>query len=52
MILYGHKRVNGKLTLKRFIKMRGSDKRKRLEQEWHKLRKMWWHFKTRWNINE
>jgi hypothetical protein len=41
-------RINGNLLLKRFRKMRRSDKRKRIDQEIRKLRKMWWHFKTRW----
>ena len=48
MIVFGHKRVGGKLILKRFVKMRDSDERKRITQEIRKLRKVWWHFKTRW----
>lgn len=49
MIVYGAKRVGGKLLLKRWFKMRSSGKRKRIDQEISKLRKMWWHFKTRWD---
>jgi hypothetical protein len=52
MILFRPYRINGKLLLKRFRKVRGSDKRKRIDQEISKLRKMWWHFKTRWESNE
>lgn len=48
MIVFGHKRVGGKLILKRFVKMRGFDRHKRIDQEISKLRKKWWHFKTRW----
>ena len=48
MTLFKPYRISGKLLLKRFHKMRGSDKRKRIDQEISKLRKMWWHFKTRW----
>ena len=48
VILLRPYRISGNLLLKRFRKMRGSDKRKRIDQEISKLRKMWWHFKTRW----
>lgn len=48
MIVYKPKRIMGCLLLKRFVKMRNSDKRKRIDQKISKLRKMWWHFKTRW----
>jgi len=48
MISYGAKRIGGKLLLRRWFKTRTSDKRKRIDQEISKLRKMWWHFKTRW----
>jgi hypothetical protein len=50
VILLRPSRINGNLLLKRFHKMRGSDKRKRIDQEIRKLRKMWWHFKTRWEV--
>ena len=52
MITFGHKRISGRLLLKRWYRMRSSDKRKRIDQEIKKLRKMWWHFKTRWESNE
>jgi hypothetical protein len=48
MIVFDAKRVRGKLLLRRWFKKRGSDKRKRIDREISKLRKMWWHFKTRW----
>jgi hypothetical protein len=48
VIVYGAKRIAGRLLLKRWYRMRSSDKRKRIDQEIKKLRKMWWHFKTRW----
>jgi hypothetical protein len=48
MIVCGAKKVGGKLLLRRWFKKRSSDKRKRIDQEISKLRKMWWHFKTRW----
>jgi hypothetical protein len=49
MIVYGAKRVGNKLLLRRWFKMRGSDKRKRFDNEMTKFRKMWWHFRTRWD---
>ena len=49
MIVFGAKRVGGKLLLKRMFRLRTSDKRKRIDQEISKLRKMWWHFRTRWD---
>ena len=48
MIVYGAKRVGGKLLLRRWFKKRTSDKHKRLDQDMKRLRKKWWHFKTRW----
>jgi hypothetical protein len=35
--------------MKRDIRMRSSDKNKRVYAKMNKLRKMWWHFKTRWD---
>jgi hypothetical protein len=52
MILLRPYRISGKLLLKRFRKMRRSDKRKRIYQDMRRLRKKWWHFKTRWESNE
>lgn len=48
MIVYNAKRVSGKLLLRRWFKKRSSDKSKRVYAEMKKLRKKWWHFKTRW----
>jgi hypothetical protein len=48
MIVYGAKRVGGKLLLRRWFKIRGSDKNKRVYAKMEKIRKKWWHFKTRW----
>jgi len=48
MIVYGAKRVDGKLILRRWFKKRTSDKNKRLDLDMSKLRKKWWHFRTRW----
>ena len=48
MITYGAKTIYGKLILKRWFKRRHSDKRKRFNFEMRRFRKMWWHFKTRW----
>ena len=50
MIVYGAKRspIRNRMILKRWFKIRHSDKRKRLEFEMKKLRKRWWHFRTRW----
>lgn len=36
-------------TKKRVVKIRESDKNKRIHDKISKLRKQWWHFKTRWN---
>ena len=36
---------------KRKISRRMSDKSKRVYAKLHKYRKMWWHFKIRWNPN-
>ena len=33
---------------KRVVKMRESDKNKRVYDKIYKMRKQWWHFKTRW----
>jgi len=49
MITYGAKRVGGKLLLRRWFRMRSSDKNKRVYAEIEKLRKTWWHFRTRWD---
>lgn len=48
-MLFKAKRISGKLLLKRFVRLRGSDKHKRVDQELRKLRKVWWHFKSRWD---
>jgi hypothetical protein len=48
MIVYGAKRVGGKLLLRRWFRKRTSDKNKRLDLDMSKLRKKWWHFRTRW----
>jgi len=49
MIVYGAKRVGGKLLLRRWFRLRSSDKHARLDLEMKRLRKKWWHFKTRWD---
>lgn len=36
---------------KRKTKRRHSDKNKRVYAKLHTYRKMWWHFKTRWDPN-
>jgi hypothetical protein len=46
VIVYKVKRLFG--FMKRDIKMRSSDKNKRVYAKINKLRKMWWHFKARW----
>ena len=51
MISFGAKRVNGKLLLRRWFRLRTSDARKRFDIEYKRLRKKWWHFKTRWETN-
>ena len=48
MIVYGAKRVGGKLILRRWFKKRTSDKNKRLDLYMSKLRKKWFHFRTKW----
>lgn len=45
------KRINGNLTMKRWIKFRVSDERKRFDLKYKKLRKKWWHYKTRWETS-
>ena len=50
MISYMCKKVNGKLTFKRWYRVRSTEKRTRLEIEMKRLRKKWWHFRTRWEI--
>ena len=46
MIVY---QVKGLFSLrKRVVKMRTSDKNKRVYDRMNKTRKQWWHFKTRW----
>jgi hypothetical protein len=50
MIAYGAKRVGGKLLLRRWFKIRSSDRNKRVYAEIERLRKKWWHFKTRWEL--
>jgi hypothetical protein len=47
MIVYKVKRLFG--FMKRDIRMRSSDKNKRVYDKMSKLRKMWWHFKNRWD---
>ena len=49
MISYGAKKVGGKLLLRRWFRMRSSDKNKRVYAEIEKLRKKWWHFRIRWD---
>jgi hypothetical protein len=46
VIVYKVKRLFG--FIKRNIKMRTSDKNKRLYDKISKYKKIWWHFKTRW----
>ena len=52
MIVYRAVRINNNLILRRWYKKRTSDKHKRLHQDMRRLRKKWWHFKTRWERNE
>ena len=47
MILYRVKSLFG--VHKRHVKIRESDKNKRVYDKISKLRKQWWHFKTRWD---
>jgi len=49
MIVFGAKRVGGKLLLRRWFKMRSSDKNKRVHDRIRKYKKTWWHFRTRWD---
>jgi hypothetical protein len=50
VIVYGAKRVGGKLLLRRWFNKRISDRNKRLDLDMKKLRKKWWHFRTRWTV--
>lgn len=34
--------------MKRVVKTKTSDKNKRIYDKINKLRKIWWHFRTRW----
>ena len=52
MLTFGAKRVGGKLLLRRWFRLRSSDKRKRIYAKIEKYRKTWWHFKTRWDKGE
>jgi hypothetical protein len=36
-------------TRKRVVRMRESDKNKRVYDKMYRVRKMWWHFRTRWD---
>jgi hypothetical protein len=46
MIVY---KVKGLFSfIKRDVRMRASDKNKRVYDKINKFRKMWWHFKNRW----
>jgi len=47
MIVYKVKGLFG--FMKRDVRMRASDKNKRVYDKMSKLRKMWWHFKNRWD---
>ena len=49
MIVYATKRLSNKLLLRRWFKKKTSDKNKRLDLDMSKLRKKWWHFRTRWD---
>lgn len=50
MMLWGIKQgAFGKLVMKRWFRVRGSDKNKRVHDRLSKYRKTWWHFKTRWD---
>jgi hypothetical protein len=50
MIVYGVKKVGDKLMFNgRDVRLRTSDKRKRIYERLSKYRKKWWHFKTRWD---
>jgi len=46
MIVYNVKGLFS--TRKRVVKNRTSDKNKRVYDKISKLRKQWWHFRTRW----
>jgi hypothetical protein len=48
-MLYRSPTIFGRIILKRWVKCRGSDKNKRVYAEMKKIRKKWWHFKTRWD---
>ena len=48
MIVYKAKNINGNLAFKKWYKMRSSNKLKRLDLHMQKIRKKWWHFRTRW----
>jgi len=50
MILYRSPTIFGRLILKRWNKVRGSNKNAR--RDFKKYRKLWWHFKTRWDTND
>lgn len=52
MITYGAKRVGEKLLLRRWFRLRRPDTNKRVYAEMKKLRKKWWHFKTRWDPSD
>lgn len=49
MILYKAKTNIGRLILKRYIRVRGSDKDIRIHNKLYSYRKTWWHFRTRWD---
>lgn len=49
MMLFRSPTISGRLILKRWVKCRGSDKNKRVHDRLSKYRKVWWHFKTRWD---
>ena len=52
MIVYSAKRspIEHKLLLKRWYRKRTFDRNARLSLDMERLRKKWWHFKTRWEM--
>jgi len=50
VIVYKLKSLNGHFMMNAHgCKRRNFDKNKRIYAKMNKLRKMWWHFKTRWD---
>jgi hypothetical protein len=52
MILYKAKSIMGRLILKRFLQIRGSNKGKKVHDKLRNYRKLWWHFKTKWDPDD